>query len=66
VIWSLVVDEESQALDLAQLLFVAGLGLLSYGAWLVYEPAGYIVPGVIVVWWTLPARGPFVRKGKPS
>lgn len=30
-------------------LLIAGAGLLSYGAWLVYEPAGYIVGGVLVL-----------------
>lgn len=31
------------------LLLVAGAGLLSYGAWLVYQPAGFIVGGLLVL-----------------
>lgn len=34
---------------IADLCAVAGLGLLSYGAWLVYVPAGAIVPGVVLL-----------------
>lgn len=30
------------------LLGLVGVGATSYGAWLVYEPAGYIVGGVIL------------------
>lgn len=28
--------------------YVAGLGLIAYGCWLVYEPAGLIVGGVLL------------------
>jgi hypothetical protein len=34
---------------LADALLIAGVGLVSYGAWLVYEPAGFIVGGVILL-----------------
>jgi hypothetical protein len=27
-----------------------GLGLLSYGAWLAYRPAGFVVPGLFLLW----------------
>ena len=30
-------------------LAVAGAGLVSYGAWLVFAPAGYIVGGVLLI-----------------
>ena len=30
-------------------LGVSGAGLASYGAWLVYEPAGFIVAGALLV-----------------
>jgi hypothetical protein len=48
-----------------------GLALLGYGAFLVYPPAGFMVPGACLVWWTLPSRPPFVaaptkRKGDPE
>lgn len=28
---------------------LAGCGLVSYGAWLMYEPAGFIVAGVLLL-----------------
>jgi hypothetical protein len=31
------------------LLLITGAGLLSYGAWLVFQPAGFIVGGVLVI-----------------
>jgi hypothetical protein len=30
-------------------LIVAGAGVLSYGAWLVYPPAGYLVAGGLML-----------------
>lgn len=30
-------------------LLIAGAGGIAYGAWLVYEPAGFIVGGVLVL-----------------
>lgn len=32
--------------DLRDLIVFSGLGLAGYGAWLTYEPAGFIVAGV--------------------
>ena len=38
------------ALSLARdLLAVAGVASISYGAWLMYEPAGFVVAGLIVL-----------------
>jgi len=31
------------------LLMIAGASALSYGCWLVYQPAGYIVPGILLI-----------------
>ena len=49
------------------LVFVIGLiGLvaISFGAWSVYEPAGFIVCGLFLLWWSYMAassdRGPAV------
>jgi hypothetical protein len=28
---------------------LGGLGLLSYGSWLAYRPAGFIVPGALIL-----------------
>jgi len=35
--------------DIAVVLIeVAGLAALSYGSWLAWKPAGYIVPGAVI------------------
>lgn len=31
------------------LMVLAGSGLVTYGSWLVYAPAGFIVPGVLLL-----------------
>jgi len=31
------------------LIGLAGLALIAYGAWLIYEPAGFIVGGLLLV-----------------
>ncbi len=36
-------------LDVYDFVGVAGLGLLSYGAWLIYEPAAFIVAGALMI-----------------
>lgn len=64
-IWSLLIDEQSKQVDVSQLLHLVGLGLVSYGSWLVYEPAGYLAPGLVLVWLTMPSRPPFLRRGRP-
>lgn len=43
-------------------LLACGLLLLSYGSSLVYPPAGFIVPGVVLTWNWLPTRPPFVAR----
>lgn len=65
-VWALVADEATGRLDVAQILFAMGLVLLSYGAHLAYHPAGFIVPGLVLLWWTLPPRPPMPPpKGQP-
>jgi hypothetical protein len=49
-------------LDAQTVVFVAGLGLVGYGAALVYLPAGYLAPGLVLLWWTLPSRPPFLAR----
>lgn len=34
---------------LRDLMTLSGAGLISYGAWLVYEPAGFIVGGTLAL-----------------
>lgn len=35
--------------DVRDALGIIGLGLLGYGCWLIYPPAAFIVPGVVLV-----------------
>ena len=45
---SLLADRAS-VLDLARaLMAAAGVGLLAYGAWLAWAPAGFLVPGALL------------------
>lgn len=37
-------------------LLVIGVALLAYGAGLIYQPAGYLVPGAVLVWIALPPK----------
>jgi hypothetical protein len=48
------------ALDVQQLFFAGGIVLVSIGAGAVYSPAGYLAPGVVLLWTYLPTRPPFV------
>ena len=34
---------------LPDVLLVAGAAVVSYGAWLAYEPAGYVVAGALAI-----------------
>ena len=61
-----VVRGITASIDLQDIGFAAGLGLVAYGCGLVYLPAGYIVTGVLLLWVTVPARPfpiVFVRRG---
>jgi hypothetical protein len=49
-------------LDAHTLTLLVGLGLIGYGAALLHPAAGFLAPGVILVWWTLPSRPPFVAR----
>ncbi|HWB15964.1 MAG TPA: hypothetical protein VG538_06105 [Vicinamibacterales bacterium] len=49
-------------LDAHTLTLLAGLGLIGYGAALLHPAAGFLAPGAILVWWTLPSRPPFVAR----
>ncbi|MBW9090848.1 hypothetical protein JNB91_23840 [Rhizobium wenxiniae] len=36
-------------LEVSDILAVIGLGILSYGAWLVYQPAAFILAGALII-----------------
>jgi hypothetical protein len=52
----------ARELDAQTVVFLAGLGMVGYGAALVYPPAGYLAPGLVLLWWTLPSRPPFLAR----
>lgn len=47
--------------DGADLLGVVGVGLLSYGAWLIYQPAAFVVAGICLM---LIAAGAAIMKAR--
>lgn len=43
-------------------LLSTGLSLLGYGAYLIYPPAGFIVPGLVLVWIAVPTRPGLIER----
>lgn len=41
-----------------EVCLLSGLALLSWGCALIWSPAGFVVPGSILVWMALPPRPP--------
>jgi hypothetical protein len=42
------------------LIILAGFCAFTYGIWLIFEPAAYIIGGAVAVWLAIPIR----KKGK--
>jgi len=42
------IKQRAPWIDRRDIVGMIGLGLLGYGAWLVYPPAGFITPGMIL------------------
>ncbi len=42
--------------NLREVCLVAGFLLLGYGLWLIYQPACYMVCGILLLWLGLPPR----------
>ena len=42
-------SSDSRAPAIEDYLALAGAGLLSYGAWSIYEPAGFLTAGALLV-----------------
>lgn len=53
-----------KALDLgrSEAIVLVGLGLIAVGCWQMFQPAAYLVPGLICVWYGLPSRPNFIDK----
>lgn len=41
-------ESSKSPVDARDVMCVVGVGLIGYGAWLIYPAAGFIAPGVIV------------------
>jgi hypothetical protein len=42
-------DDKSSPIDVRDVIGLVGLGLIAYGSHLVYPPAAFFVPGIILV-----------------
>ncbi|VDZ82838.1 hypothetical protein U0026_09890 [Kluyvera intermedia] len=51
---------------LAPIIGLLGAVLLSFGAWLVYPPAGYITGGVLCLLWSWMVSRTLSDTGKPT
>lgn len=49
-----------------EVLLATALVLLSMGCWLVWQPAAFLVPGVVLLWIALPSRVSFVVRHQPT
>jgi hypothetical protein len=38
------------------LMILAGFAAFTYGIWIIFEPAAYIIGGAIIMWLAIPAR----------
>jgi hypothetical protein len=50
-------------LDADVILLLTALLLIATGFWNWWRPGAYVVPGLVLLWLTLPARLPFVASG---
>ena len=57
-------QRSSQALTrvVDELVLTAGVVLIAIGCWDLWRPGAFIVPGVILVWISLPARTGFIDR----
>ena len=51
-----------RAFGLEDLVLLIALSLLAIGLWQAWKPGAFIVPGLILLWLSLPARTGFVVK----
>lgn len=51
---------------LDELALCLALALLAFGARQVWAPAGYLVPGMVLLWIAMPTRAPFVAPSGES
>ena len=51
-----------KVIGINEVAIYTSLALISCGAWQVYKPAAFLVPGVIMLWMYLPQRVPFFSR----
>ena len=54
--------EKHKAIGLDDAIVLAGIALIAVGCWEAYRPASFIVPGILLVWYALPTRPPFIER----
>ena len=47
-----------------EIVLVVGLTLVVVALWPSLNRLALIVPGLVLIWYAAPSRGPFVRKGE--
>jgi hypothetical protein len=52
-------------IDATVMVLLVGLGLMAYGCWLSWRPGAFLLPGLVLVWLSLPSRAPFVASSAP-
>jgi hypothetical protein len=58
----LLVTVLSSEVGREEVALALGMCLIAYGFWDVWRPASFVIPGVVMVWVTLPSRTPFVER----
>ena len=54
--------KSKSAIGRADVVVLTGLACLTAGAWSVTGLAALILPGMVLVWYALPTRPPFVQR----
>ena len=51
---------------LEEFAIAAALILLAVGFWMAWRPGAFIIPALVILWLTIPSRGPFVDRHAPN
>ncbi len=51
-----------QAIGMGDALVLIGMALIAIGCWDAYRPASFIVPGLVLIFYALPTRPPFIER----
>ena len=62
--WSKAIRSALTAIDASDVLVLIGLGLVGAGVWHWSPPGASVAVGVVVLWYALPPRPPFIGGAK--